>query len=137
MSPLQRFWAKVDVTDTCWLWTGARTGGGYGNFWTGERYAAAHRWLYELLIGPVPEGHQLDHLCRVRECVRPHHLEPVTAQENLLRGETIPAAHAAKTHCPQGHPYDEENTIMRARGTRECRTCENAAQRRRYQKVKK
>lgn len=118
----------VDKTDGCWLWTGARKAGGYGQIKVGEQSRLAHRALYELLVGPIPEGLELDHLCRVRECVNPEHLEPVTRRENVLRGVAPAAANARKTHCPQGHPYEGRNVyINAASGGRVCRTCNNAA----------
>ena len=97
---------------------------------------AAHRFAYEMLVGPIPEGLDLDHLCRVRHCVNPNHLEPVTRSENLRRGirprlpqnDRIGDKNRAKTHCPKGHPYDEANTLMhywkRENSMRRlCRTC--------------
>lgn len=123
----ERFWAKVvggDYTE-CWTWTASLTAGGYGRFPNRQNYVA-HRTAYELLIGPIPPGLQLDHLCRNRACVNPWHLEPVTQQVNLARGEGIKASVAgrlAKTHCPQGHPYDEANTIRGKNGSRSCRIC--------------
>ncbi len=114
----QRFWAKVHKTETCWLWTGSLNADGYGNF----RGRGAHRVAYELVIGPIPEGHTLDHLCRVRHCVRPDHLEPLTLGENVLRGEGWSALNARKTHCPQGHAYTPENTLL-YRDHRYCRAC--------------
>lgn len=82
-----RLWAKVDMTDGCWLWTGTVNRQGYGRFCIGGRgnTRLAHRVTYELLVGPVPVGLELDHLCNVRGCVRPDHLEPVTHVENLRR----------------------------------------------------
>ena len=77
-TPEERFWAKVDKTDDCWLWTANRTNAGYGHFWLDRRMVLAHRFAYELLIGPIPDGLTLDHLCRVRACVNPAHLEAVT-----------------------------------------------------------
>lgn len=84
----QRFWAKVDRrgSDECWPWTGAKLQHGYGHLKVGESYPPAHRVAYELLVGPIPEGLQIDHLCRVRDCVNPAHLEPVTNAENGRRG---------------------------------------------------
>jgi hypothetical protein len=83
-----------------------------------------HRVAYELLVGPIPEGLELDHLCRNTRCVNPEHLEPVTGRENLMRAVSSWAAkNAAKTHCPQGHPYDEENTKVKRDGGRACRAC--------------
>lgn len=112
------FWVKVEKTDTCWLWNAARfTIGGYGQF-QGYR---AHRISYELLVGPIPAGLQLDHLCRVSHCVNPAHLEPVTNRENALRGIGITAMAARKTHCTQGHPLSEGR--LTKRGQRRCLVC--------------
>lgn len=90
--------------DGCWLWTGA-VREGYGAFKdpVTKRTKVAHRGVYELLVGPITEK-TLDHLCRVRSCVNPDHLEPVSYQENILRGEGASAVNARKTHCVQGHP---------------------------------
>ncbi len=118
-----RFWAKVEFTDTCWLWTGARTSKGYGEFHHDNRIRPAHRWAYEFCVGPIPEGLTLDHLCRVHHCVFPVHLEPVTNRVNLLRGEGITAQQVRQTHCKRGHPFNEANTY-RWRGHRFCRTCQ-------------
>lgn len=121
------FWRNVAVTPSCWLWTGYIADTGYGQFASGHT-RLAHRISYQLVVGPIPEGLQIDHLCRVRHCVNPLHLEPVTQRENLLRGETITARNAAKTHCPRGHAYTAENTYVRPRGSRECRTCNRLRQ---------
>jgi hypothetical protein len=95
---------------------------GYGVLSTvdGNRYA--HRLAYELLVGPIPEGLHIDHLCRRPECVNPAHLEPVTNVENIRRGNAG-LFQASKTHCKQGHPYDEKNTLIRRSGGRACREC--------------
>jgi hypothetical protein len=85
-----RFWDKVQDRpkgEGCWLWEGAINSQGYGNFWDGVRFVKAHRFAYECLIGEIPEGLTIDHLCRVRHCVNPSHLEPVTMRENFLRGD--------------------------------------------------
>lgn len=119
---LLRFWAKVSVTDDCWLWIGAISSTGYGNFWLSGRYISAHRASYEYAVGPIPDGLHIDHLCRVRQCVNPSHLEPVTQRENTLRGETLPAANARKTHCLRDHPFTPENTYVSSAG-RSCLTC--------------
>lgn len=120
-----RFWTYVDVDpDGCWLWTGWLKSGGYGGWCAGGLKFSAHRVAYEWTVGPIPEGLDLDHLCRVRNCVNPAHLEPVTRQENLLRG-----SRSGKTHCPQGHPYTEDN-IYRDAGGRKCRICVKARVRR-------
>lgn len=81
----ERWWEKVAITEGCWLWTASLDGNGYGRFHDGERDTKAHRSGYEMLVGPVPDGLELDHLCRVRACVRPDHLEPVTHAENVRR----------------------------------------------------
>lgn len=86
----------------------------------------AHRWAYELVVGPIPVGLTIDHLCRNPACVRPSHLEVVTMLENNLRAPTsVTAINSAKTHCPKGHPYDESNTYLMPSGGRDCRTCIN------------
>lgn len=126
-----RFWDKVEVrADGCWNWTASRNAKGYGYFshWRG-RNRLAYSVAYEELIGPVPEGFQLDHLCRNPACVNPAHLEPVTPQTNSLRGNTIAAANAAKTHCARGHAFKGANLRMRPDGSRACRACTNEDQR--------
>ena len=135
-SPLQRFWVKVQVVPTgCWLWTGARGKKGYGRFRPDasrkgvDRRVMAHRFAYEIFIGEVPEGLQLDHLCRNHACVNPNHLEVVTSQENIKRGESG-RNNRLKTHCPRGHPYNGANTYKNRRGSRCCRVCAREATRR-------
>ena len=122
--PESKFWEKVgDRADpgSCWLWEAALTSSGYGKCKPSKGLRvhswAAHRVAYMLLIGPIPNDRpHLDHLCRVRNCVNPGHLEPVTLVENLRRGW------AQITQCPQGHPYDEINTFRKG-NSRACRTC--------------
>lgn len=102
---VERLLAKVSIPDhrppTCWEWQGAVDPNGYGRFHLDGRMLGAHRVAYLLIAGAIPEGHDLDHLCRNRRCVRPSHLEPVTRQVNLLRGATLTAAHAEGRDC--GH----------------------------------
>jgi hypothetical protein len=117
-------WARVDKSGDCWLWTGPLTRDGYGKTTFRGQSIVPHRIAYEELVGPIPEGLVIDHLCRVRNCVNPDHLEPVTFRENVLRGVGPAAIHAAKTHCVNGHPFDEENTYVFKRW-RQCRTCNN------------
>jgi hypothetical protein len=129
---LARFESHVTLTAAgCWSWTGITNPDGYGVFSTGNRMRLAHRWAYATFVEPIPEDHGLDHLCHTqdltcpggracehRRCVRPDHLEPVTSAVNTRRG-----GNARKTHCPNGHPYDEKNTWWSSDGWRQCRTC--------------
>lgn len=129
--PVERFRERFFQDESgCWIWHGA-TGGGkvrYGVFSAQNRkLVVAHRWSYEYFVGPIPAGLVIDHLCKVSLCVNPDHLEPVTQRENLMRSDTLQARNAAKTRCPQGHPYDEENTrLKKGRGgmRRVCKKCE-------------
>lgn len=116
-------WEKVMKTEDCWYWVGALNAYGYGVFTLRGQPWMAHRYFYEHLVGPIPEGLDIDHLCRVRACVNPAHLEPVTRRENLLRGEGRTARNAAVKHCPQNHAYDSANTYISRKGSRECRAC--------------
>lgn len=121
------FLAKVAIEDRghttpCVVWTGSKVPNGYGQLTADSKRHLAHRFAYATLVGPIPQGFDLDHLCRVRECVNINHLEPVTRRENLLRGNTITAVNAAKTHCPQGHEYTPDNLIRSGR-KRYCREC--------------
>jgi hypothetical protein len=120
---VSRLWDRVEKTDTCWLWTGSRTRNGYGQMSVGNKMKKVHRIAWEMLRWPVPDGLSLDHLCRVRHCVRPSHLEPVDHRTNVLRGEGISAVNAQKTHCTHGHEFTPENTMLRRRGGRDCRVC--------------
>lgn len=121
----------------CWQWSGRPNNAGYGQMTmqgaNGAETRLAHRVAYETLVGPIPAGLQLDHLCRNRLCVNPTHLEPVTARENILRSPIAEAAkNARKTHCPQGHPYSGSNLyVLPSTGYRYCRECMRAHQRRR------
>lgn len=128
---LERFWEKVDETSGCWLWTAYRGQDGYGRFKVDQRAVLAHRFAYEALVGPIPEGLDIDHLCRVRQCVNPKHLEAVTRHENLIRGKTtLTALNTAKTHCPAGHPYEGSNLLLWSGQGRRCRVCKNVQTRR-------
>lgn len=116
-----KFWDRIDTGDGsgCWLWTGTRLPSGYGTY---SRFGYAHRIVYSFLIGDIPDGLEIDHLCSVRNCVRPDHLEAVTHAENMRRGNAgLP--NRSKTECPHGHPYSPENTGYHDGGRRRCLTC--------------
>ena len=143
----ERLLMRVDKTEDCWLWTGALDGWGYGLIATewgrhpdGKRWCKSRRThlvSYEQHVGPIPAGLTLDHLCRVRNCVRPSHLEPVPGGVNTLRGEGPTALNARKTHCIRGHPLTGDNLVSRKNQRyRQCRTCANdGARRRKREKV--
>ena len=126
-SPVERFIEKVEIVEEsaggCWLWRGWTNTNGYGLFHNGMRDVMAHRWAYELYVGPIPEGLQLDHLCRVHNCVNPEHLEAVTCQTNILRGNSPQAINSRKTHCLRGHPFAGKNLYVAPNGWRQCRAC--------------
>jgi hypothetical protein len=109
----------------CWIWQRGIKRDGYPKDWDGKRSVQAHRYYYEMHVGPIPEGLVIDHLCRVRTCVNPEHLEPVTHAENMRR-----SGPAQKTHCVNGHEFNEANTYIRPSGGRQCRACAVAATRR-------
>jgi hypothetical protein len=133
-----RFWSKVEKTEGCWIWKGGLFINGYGRFYpTGGHHpqnVRAHRYAYQLFNGPIPEGLQIDHLCRNRRCVKPSQMEAVTQKTNLLRGTGITAENARKTTCHKGHPLTGDNLILRKHGWRWCKTCYDEAQQRRKEK---
>lgn len=132
------FWDKVEQTDTCWIWTGALVHG-YGVVTRRGQMNYAHRVAYELLVGPIPNGSTLDHLCHThsqpvcelgdmcphRACVNPAHLEPVAGKVNTLRGFGPSGKNSRKTHCKRGHPLSGDNLYER-NGRRHCRACRSA-----------
>lgn len=138
----ERFWPKVDKNGPvpaerpdlgpCWVWIAGKTGSGYGAFGIGHaEIDLAHRWCYRLLVGPIPDGLELDHLCRNRACVRPDHLEPVTHGSNMRRSPIVPSTiNAGKAFCDQGHEFTPENTRITTAGTRECKECRREITRR-------
>lgn len=135
-SPVDRFWLRVDRTPYCWNWIGVKSNG-YGQFNVSTyptKIVKAHRYCYELLVGPIPEGMDLDHTCRNRACVNPHHLEPVTRSENLKRGI---AARSPEGLCPRGHKKIPVPTHWKpGRGTTYCRICFLRTQKEQYMKRK-
>lgn len=131
VDPIKRFWSKAVKAEgdgACWLWRAAMSDG-YGSVGWGGRIQKAHRVAYELTIGPIPEGLELDHLCRNGSCINPTHLEPVTGRINNLRGESFAARNARRTHCINGHEFTPENTaIYPSRRQRVCLACKRQLQ---------
>ena len=128
----ERLMANCHETDSgCWEWTASCNSHGYGQIMIAKTSMGAHRASYTVAKGPIPEGMQIDHLCRNRKCINPEHLEAVTQQENMRR------ASEAQTACRRaGHPYTPENTIITSSGHRKCRTCYNQHNRRYYRDKK-
>lgn len=126
----ERMETKIERSDglSCWHWRGARSSGGYGQIWVDGKLRPAHRVMYELKVAQVPEDLVIDHLCRVRHCVNPDHMEVVSQEENIRRGEGG-KNYRDKTHCPQGHPYAGDNLYTAPSGNRLCRKCQRRHQR--------
>ena len=119
----------------CLVWQGTKNDHGYGQItWMGQ-LTYVHRLMYESYIGPIPDGLELDHLCRVPSCANPAHLEAVPHKVNSLRGVSPRAMQARQTHCIHGHAFDAHNTYIRKEGARQCRQCKAEWMRRRYRKV--
>lgn len=132
-----RFFEKVmpEPMSGCWLWTAQCNNAGYGCFHMDKKHRLAHRVSFEMHKGKIPQGLVLDHLCRVRSCVNPAHLEPVTHKVNINRGvagKVHRELAALITHCPRGHPYSGDNLYVRptGNGNRSCRTCHRERMRR-------
>ena len=126
MTPLERFNKKyIPVTESgCWLWIAGLFDTGYGQFSVNGKPTLAHRFAYIAYIGNIPDGLEIDHLCRVRCCVNPDHMEPVSTKTNVLRGAGVTAINAKKTHCKRGHLFTDENTIkVKSPPGRGCRAC--------------
>jgi hypothetical protein len=115
----------------CWLWLGALANRGYAQTTVNGRRDMAHRVVYEFLVGPIPRGLTLDHLCMVHHCVNPEHLEPVTNKVNTLRGNNPCAKRARQTHCKRGHPLVGDNLELDRFG-RHCKACHQHRERERY-----
>ena len=131
--PWDRFWEKVDFSGDCWEWTASTRGRGYGQFgWSTHRIVDAHRAVWELLIGPIPDGMTIDHLCQNKICVNPDHLEVVTHRVNINRWG---GSASKKTRCPQGHPLFGDNLRV-VSGKRRCIDCDRRRSREQYWKHK-
>lgn len=145
MIGIERFDSKIFKAGGCWLWTSSLHISddfkGYGRYWVNGRQVYAHRFAYEMLIGPIPDGFEIDHLCRRRCCVNPEHLETVTSAENTRRGLVAQLRQEA-THCKNGHEFTPENTLVydhknNRRGyIRICRACRDRRGRERYMRLK-
>lgn len=119
----QRFYSKIRIGKRgCWLWLGYVHRTGYGHITRNQSKEMAHRFSYEKHIGPIPKGYTLDHLCRVRRCVNPFHLKPITLRENVMKGNGWCAKQARKMRCKHGHAFNAENTYLwkYRRGCRKC-----------------
>lgn len=137
MTDLERFMSKMEPEPNsgCWLWLGAMSPNGYGSFRYNGKTHSAHRAGYMLLTGSDPGALDLDHKCRVRHCVNPDHLEPVTRQINLHRS---PLTTAGRSHCPRGHLMAGDNIlIIKTVGTRRCRECEHIRDKKRQSSEKR
>ena len=122
----ERFWKYVfpEPNSGCWLWTASLDSKGYGQIGKDRGgLTRAHQVSYRIHKGAVPAGLEIDHLCRVRNCVNPDHLEAVTRRENIRRGVSLVAERMRQTHCIRGHPFDEKNTHFTKQGWRQCRKC--------------
>lgn len=133
----ERLDGKTLTGPDCWAWTGSHDPNGYGKIdvplgANRRTMANAHRVAFEIYIGPIPAGFEVDHLCRNRGCVNPDHLEAVPKRVNILRGEGVAARCARRTHCVHGHEYTPENTRLGPAGNRICRECERIRSRRRW-----
>ena len=130
-TPLARIFEFTQVTGFCWLWTGYLNDRGYGEMRVGNKKLRAHRAVYAYLVGEPPEDKVANHLCKVRNCVNPDHLEFVTQRENVMYSVSPASLNARKTHCKNGHEFAGYNLYVKPNGQRICRTCKNAEQQRR------
>lgn len=132
ISAIDRFMSHVTIqANGCWEWVAAIDARGYGRFWMGGKRTRAHRFSYEYYTGKVPDGKELDHLCRNHACVNPAHLEAVSHKVNVLRGEGVAALHARNMLCSEGHLLTPENVIIDG-GGRRCKICREIWKRQYY-----
>jgi len=134
LSPDERFAERIMPAESCEIWVGNMNANGYGRISVGGKHVLAHRYAWERANGPVPDGMELDHLCRNHACVRLSHLEPVVHRVNVLRGEAHCAVVVRTGVCKRGHSYDEQNTHVGPDGKRYCRAC-RAMRARAYRKA--
>lgn len=121
---MQWFWDQVDKSGECWTWTFRHDKYGYGFFRIGRRHIFAHRYSYESSVGPIPDGLEIDHLCRNHICVNPAHLEPVTTRENQYRGQAPNMLLHLSGRCKRGHDVSGINAYLRPDGRIICRECD-------------
>lgn len=126
---IKRFASKYRKTKSCWEWCAGKFSNGYGIFHINRRPFGAHRIAYLIFNGEIDPGLVIDHTCRNRGCVNPGHLEQVSLQENVYRGESRNARNRRKTHCKRGHEFNKQNTYLRKDrpGHRHCRACMGGA----------
>ena len=135
-----RFFSKVNSGGVCWEWEGSQTPDGYGRHWIARKGPMAHRWIWEHLVGPIPDGFEVDHWCQNILCVNPDHLEPVPGVVNRERVKAVSAkiAQENRTHCKWGHELTEANVTLRskANNARQCKLCTRRKNREQYLKRK-
>lgn len=146
--PEDRFWEKVEKTEGCWHWRSALLETGYGQFWNGKIHVRPHRFIYELLVGPIPQGLDVDHVCHNedkscpggcscphRACVNPAHLRLATRRQNIVNGRDG-RPRAKRTHCVHGHELSSDNRVKNGKGGYTCAICRREVSRRSYYRSK-